>query len=112
MKAALNGVINFSVLDGWFAEGYDGSNGWAIGSEKDYSDPIEQERADAASLYDALEKEIMPMYYQMHAMGDFSADWMAKMKASMRTLTPQFSARRMLKEYLQRMYLPVIQGEQ
>ncbi len=109
MKAALNGVINFSILDGWFAEGYNGRNGWAIGSEKDYSAPAEQERMDAASLYDTLEKEIIPMYYQMHAMGDFSAQWMAKMKESMRTLTPQFSTRRMLKEYLNRMYLPELQ---
>lgn len=112
MKAAMNGTINLSILDGWFAEGYNGSNGWAIGSDQDYGDSLEQDKSDAASLYDLLEKEIVPMYYQTHAVGDFSAEWMAKMKESIRSLTPQFSTRRMLKEYLRKMYLPALKADQ
>jgi starch phosphorylase len=108
MKAALNGTLNLSVLDGWFAEGFNGRNGWAIGTEKDYSDPMEQNRMDAASLYDHLEKEIIPIFYQTHAMGDYSAVWMEKVKECIRSLAPQFSTRRMLKEYLTKMYIPAL----
>ena len=108
MKAALNGTLNFSVLDGWWREGYNGSNGWAIGSDVDYDDPNEQDAKDAASLYDTLENEIIPMYYHHHAMGDASPEWVAKIKENMRTLAWQFSTRRMLKEYLQKMYLPAL----
>jgi len=108
MKAALNGTLNFSVLDGWWREGYNGSNGWAIGNDEDYDDPNEQDEKDAASLYDTLEHEIIPMYYQHRAMGDASPVWIAKIKENMRTLAWQFSTRRMLKDYLQKMYLPAI----
>jgi starch phosphorylase len=111
MKAALNGTLNLSVLDGWFAEGYNGSNGWAIGTDKDYTDPVEQDRRDAASLYDQLEKEIIPMFYQTHAMGDYSPAWMAKTKECIRSLAPQFSTRRMLKEYLTKMYIPALRED-
>lgn len=106
MKAALNGTLNLSILDGWFAEGFNGKNSWAIGSTKDADDPQEQDRMDANSLYDQLEKEIIPMFYQTHAMGDYSSAWLAKIKECIRSLVPQFSTRRMLKEYLTRMYLP------
>jgi starch phosphorylase len=108
MKAALNGTLNLSVLDGWWREGYNGSNGWAIGNDVDYDDPNEQDAKDAASLYDILENEIIPMYYQHRAMGDVSPAWIAKIKENMRTLAWQFSTRRMLKEYLQKMYLPAL----
>jgi starch phosphorylase len=108
MKAALNGTLNLSILDGWFAEGYNGHNGWAIGSPQDAEDPQEQDRQDAASLYDLLENEIVPMFYQTHAMGDFSSAWLARVKECMRSLAPQFSTRRMIKEYLTQMYLPAI----
>lgn len=108
MKAALNGTLNFSVLDGWWREGYNGSNGWAIGDDVDYDDPNEQDSNDAASLYDKLENQIIPMYYQNRAMGDASQEWIAKIKENMRTLAWQFSTRRMLKEYLHKMYLPAL----
>ena len=108
MKAALNGTLNLSILDGWFAEGYNSHNGWAIGSPQDAEDPQEQDRQDAASLYDLLENKIVPMFYQTHAMGDYSSDWLAKVKECMRSLAPQFSTRRMIKEYLTQMYLPAI----
>jgi starch phosphorylase len=109
MKAALNGTLNFSVLDGWWREGFNGSNGWAIGDETDYDDPNVQDEKDAASLYNTLENEIIPMYYQTRAMGDASFQWIAKIKESMRSLPWQFSTRRMLKEYLHKMYLPALE---
>ena len=108
MKAALNGTLNFSVLDGWWREGYNGSNGWAIGDDVDYDDPNEQDAKDAASLYEKLENQIIPMYYQNRAMGDASHEWIAKIKENMRTLAWQYSTRRMLKEYLHKMYLPAL----
>jgi len=108
MKAALNGTLNFSVLDGWWREGYNGSNGWAIGNDVDYEDPDEQDAKDAASLYDTLEHEIIPLYYQNRAMGDASPEWIAKIKENMRTLAWQFSTRRMLKDYIHKMYIPAL----
>jgi len=108
MKAALNGTLNFSILDGWWREGYNGSNGWAIGDETDFDDPNEQDAKDAASLYDVLEHEIIPLYYQNRAMGDASPEWMAKIKENIRTLAWQFSTRRMLKDYMSKMYIPAL----
>lgn len=106
MKAAINGTLNFSVLDGWWREGFNGSNGWAIGSDEDCNDPNKQDEADALSLYNTLENEIIPMFYQTRSMGDASQKWIAKIKENMRTLSWQFNTRRMLKEYMQKMYLP------
>jgi len=110
MKAALNGTLNFSILDGWWREGFNGRNGWAIGGEEDYDDPNEQDRQDAESFYQTLENEIIPMYYQTRAMGDVSSEWIAKIKESLRSLPWQFNTRHMLKEYLHRMYLPALEG--
>lgn len=105
-KAALNGVLNFSVLDGWWREGYNGKNGWAIGTEQDYSDPNQQDQADAESLYDILENEIVPLYYAQRSADGLPGDWIAMMKESIRTLAPRFSIHRMIKEYISRMYFP------
>jgi starch phosphorylase len=107
MKAALNGVLNFSVLDGWWREGYNGANGWAIGEDSDTADGEQQDRLDAASLYTTLEKEIVPLYYNRSA-DNLPLEWIARMKASIRTLAPQFSTRRMVKEYMQELYLPAL----
>ena len=112
MKAALNGALNFSVLDGWWREGYNGRNGWAIGEEREYTDYNEQDDADAEGLYDTLENEIIPLYYTNRSADGMSADWMERVKESMRTLIPQFSLRRMLKEYMNQMYLPSIEEEE
>jgi starch phosphorylase len=106
MKAAINGTLNFSVLDGWWREGFNGSNGWAIGNDEDYDDPNKQDEVDAASLYNTLENEIIPLYYQTRSMGDASPQWIAKIKENMRSLSWQFNTRRMVKEYLHKMYLP------
>ena len=101
MKAALNGVLNFSVLDGWWHEAYDGMNGWAIGDENEYSDPNVQDDKDAESLYDTLEKQIVPLYYSGRSGDNLSHEWMKHVKAAIRTLTPQFSMKRMVKEYVE-----------
>jgi starch phosphorylase len=105
MKAALNGVINFSVLDGWWQEGYNGDNGWAIGDEVTLENAEAQDSKDAASLYDVLESQIVPLYYE-DATTPISAGWIRKIKESITTLAPQFSTRRMVKQYVEEMYLP------
>lgn len=111
-KAALNGVLNFSVLDGWWREGYNGRNGWAIGDDRDYEDPNLQDEHDAESLYETLENEIIPLYYRKRASDRLPGDWINRMKESIRTLAPQFSSRRMLKEYTHQLYVPAVQGEE
>jgi starch phosphorylase len=109
-KAALNGVLNFSVLDGWWREGYNGRNGWAIGDETDREDTESQDQFDAESLYDTLENEIIPLYYTERSADNLPNEWIARMKESMRTCGPQFSMRRMIKEYTERLYLPAMEG--
>jgi len=104
-KAAMNGVINFSVLDGWWREGFNGSNGWAIGDDQEYENNEQQDAADAANLYDTLENKIVPLYYRDRSADGLPSDWIAVMKESIRTLTPHFSIHRMVKEYTERMYL-------
>jgi starch phosphorylase len=111
MKAAINGVLNCSVYDGWWREAYNGRNGWAIGEDVDYNDPEQQDVADSQSLYDLLENEIVPLYYRERSSDGLPGDWIARVKESIRTLTPQFIMRRMVKEYLERLYLPVMQSE-
>jgi starch phosphorylase len=108
-KAALNGVLNCSVYDGWWREGYNGLNGWAIGKDIDYTDPEEQDQADADSLYDLLENEIVPLYYQERSSDRLPGEWINRMKESIRTLGPQFGTRRMVKEYVERMYIPAME---
>jgi len=106
-KAALNGVLNFSVLDGWWREGYNGMNGWAIGDDTDYPTPEQQDEADFKSMLQTLEHEIIPLYYKERSADGMPGDWIERMKESIRTLTPQFSAQRMIKEYTERLYFPV-----
>ena len=107
-KAALNGQPNCSILDGWWAEGYDGKNGWAIGEEREYHDANAQDEADSLSLYHLLESEIIPTYYDRDLDG-LPRRWVAIMKEAIRTCAPAFSMRRMLKEYTTRFYVPEIQ---
>lgn len=109
MKAALNGVLNFSVLDGWWREAFNGRNGWAIGDDKDPEAPEIQDREDAASLYATLENEIIPLFYDRDA-NWVPQEWIAHIKNTLRTVTPQFSTRRMLKEYVERLYVPSVEG--
>jgi starch phosphorylase len=105
MKAALNGALNFSVLDGWWQEGYNGDNGWAIGDETELANLDEQDAKDAASLYDTLENQIVPLYYE-NGLNELSPGWMEKVKESIATLAPLFSTRRMVKQYVEEMYWP------
>lgn len=112
MKAALNGVLNFSVLDGWWREGYNSKNGWAIGNDHEFANTNEQDEYDANSLYDTLEKEIIPLYYRLRSSDGLPGDWIARVKECIRTLGPTFSTRRMVKEYAERMYVPALQEDE
>jgi starch phosphorylase len=104
-KAALNGLPNFSVLDGWWEEGYDGSNGWAIGEGRHYKDETTQDDADALNLYEQLENEIIPLYYHRDEDG-VPHGWVQRMKNAIHTCAPQYSMDRMVKEYVLNYYLP------
>ena len=104
-KAPFNGGINCSVLDGWWCEGFKGENGWAIGNEHEMNTTELQDYQDATSLYETLENQIVPLYYQRNEQG-LPVDWIKKMKASMATCTPRFSAARMLRDYITQAYLP------
>ncbi len=105
-KASLNGIPNLSILDGWWPEAYDGTNGWAIGTEQEYDNLDAQDWDDAQHLYQLLETEVAPAYYDRDASG-VSARWVAIAKAAIMTCAPKFSTQRMLKEYVNRLYLPV-----
>lgn len=105
MKSAINGGLNFSVLDGWWREAYNGENGWAIGKDADLGEQV-QDETDGGSLYDTLEKEIIPLYYENRDANDMPVKWIERAKESMRTITPQFSTRRMVTEYTERLYIP------
>lgn len=107
-KAALNGVPQCSTLDGWWAEGYTRLNGWAINENAPIimdGDPASRDEADAAGLYDTIEHEIAPLYYQRDVDG-IPRGWIRVMKHAIRTGGANFTARRMLKEYVERFYVP------
>lgn len=106
-KAALSGAPNFSILDGWWREGYDGTNGWAIGEEREYKDTETQDEADALSFYRILEDEIVPLFYERDENGT-PGGWVEKMRRSIVTCGPQFSMRRMVKDYTERLYVPAL----
>lgn len=111
-KAAMNGALNFSILDGWWPEAYNGLNGWAIGEGEEYEDPEAQDAADADDLYRVLENEIIPLYYVERSADGLPGEWLRRVRESIRTISPEFSMRRMLKEYTQQIYLPpVMEGE-
>jgi starch phosphorylase len=107
MKAAFNGVLNLSVLDGWWAEAYNGRNGWAIAPGVEYDDVQKQDWADAEALYTVLEEEVVPLFYQRDH--DYiPRGWIAMMREAIRTVGPQYSTRRMVKEYTERYYAPTL----
>jgi starch phosphorylase len=105
MKAAINGVPNLSVMDGWWYEGYNGNNGWLV-RESDSPTCTDQDKTDAEEVYSLLENKIVPLYYHRERDG-IPYDWLRIVKESIRSVTPLFSARRMLKDYIEQMYLPV-----
>ncbi|WP_447971819.1 alpha-glucan family phosphorylase [Nitrospira sp. M1] len=108
-KAALNGVPNLSVLDGWWKEGYDGSNGWAFPTTSEQLDEQAQDDYDANVLYNVLEEEVIPLYYQSDQ-DRVPHGWVTIVKNAIRTNAPQFSARRMLKEYVDKFYVPLLRA--
>jgi len=108
-KAAINGIPSLSILDGWWKEGYTGSNGWAIPLSPTSLDPDEQDRHDAHHLYEILEQEVIPLYYQRDLDG-VPRGWIQIVKNAIRTVGPRFSARRMLKEYVQLFYAPAVRS--
>jgi len=108
-KAGMNGVLNVSILDGWWYEGHNGDNGWAIGQVPDSVDVRQDDAADAESLYRLLEEQIVPLYYDRDQNG-IPHGWVRMAKESLRSIVPRFSASRMLKEYTTRMYVPASTG--
>ena len=108
-KAVLNGTLNLSVLDGWWAEAYDGTNGFAIGKGGEHSDWDRQDRLDTEALYSVLENEVVPMFYNRCPVG-IPREWVARQKNALRTLAPRFGAHRMVKEYTLSCYLPAVGG--
>jgi starch phosphorylase len=105
MKAALNGVLNLSILDGWWDEAYEPEIGWAIGKGEQYEDEAIQDSIESAALYDLLEKEIVPLFYERK--GDrLPHYWVQRMRKAMRELCPRFNTCRMVSEYARRFYLP------
>ncbi|MFC1970855.1 alpha-glucan family phosphorylase [Chloroflexota bacterium] len=105
MKAALNGVLNLSVPDGWWLEAYNVENGWSIDDATLKADIQEEDKADAEALYRLLEEEVVPLYYNRNR-NSLPHSWVSMMKMSIRSIVPVFNSRRMLKEYCEKMYLP------
>ncbi len=108
MKVAFNGGLNMSVLDGWWVEGYRPDVGWAIGRGEEYSDEQLQDEVESRALYNLLEHEVIPLFYERGRDG-LPRGWIAKMKAAVRHLCPIFNTDRMLREYLGQYYLPAAQ---
>ena len=109
MKAAINGVPHVSIGDGWWAEGAASGNGWVIDGGAPPENPDAVDAADANALYRLLEEEIAPAFYDRDAAG-VPHRWLATVKNSISTVAPRFSARRMVKEYAERMYAPALEG--
>src|SRR5436190_3915894 len=107
MKAGMNGVINLSILDGWWDEGYDGQNGWAIKPASPQLDQHRRDREEARTLYELLQDAVVPLYYK-RAEGGYSAEWIRMAKRSMASLLPRYDASRMLGEYVSKFYLPAV----
>jgi starch phosphorylase len=103
-KASLNGAPNMSILDGWWPEAYNGHNGWAIGEDREYANQDEQDWNDAQQLYHLLESEIVPLFYGRE--GGIPRKWLAVNREAIATVAPVFSTRRMVKEYVTKLYMP------
>jgi len=107
-KAAINGVINLSVLDGWWGEGYNGENGWAITPHGPGYDRGYKDREEGQELLDILERQVIPLYYARNGSG-YSEGWVRKSKASMKSILPRFNAQRMVMDYVRKYYSPARQ---
>jgi len=104
MKAGCNGCLNFSILDGWWREGYDGTNGFAIGGDSNPDNVEEQDRVDSANLYKTLTEQVIPMFFNRDEQG-IPRQWIQRIRRAMVTLVPQFTTDRMVKEYTRKYYL-------
>jgi starch phosphorylase len=104
MKAAINGIPNLSILDGWWVEGYNGANGWALGDERQFDSHDAQDEYDANFIYQLLEEEIVPLYYSRDRDG-IPRGWVEIMRESIRSNAPMFGTRRMIKEYTTELYV-------
>ncbi len=110
MKAALNAVPQFSTIDGWWEEGFDGTNGWALPRAPESLDIAETDTRDASSLYDLLEQEIVPSYYDRDAAG-VPVAWVERMRNALRVAASRFTAHRMMRDYTNRYYVTAMGGE-
>lgn len=108
MKAGMNGVLNLSVLDGWWGEGYDGDNGWAIKPVAASEDDAARNRQEAQMLYETLQDRVVPLYYDRDGMS-YSAEWVRMSKRAMASILPRYNATRMVNEYVAKFYLPASQ---
>lgn len=104
-KVCINGIINFSVLDGWWCEGYNGKNGWPIGDDTAYDNEFYQDNADSESIYETLENKIVPLFYNRNEKG-IPCGWVQVMKESIKSLLYKYSTHRMVQEYTDRFYVP------
>ncbi len=102
-KAQMNGVLNFSVLDGWWLEGYVKGAGWALTEKRTYENQAHQDQLDAATIYQMLESEIIPMYYAKNSKG-YSPEWIQTIKNSVTQITPRFTTKRMMDDYFNKFY--------
>jgi glycogen phosphorylase len=109
MKAAANGALNMSVLDGWWAEGYQPGLGWAIGGGEEYENMEYQDRIESQTIYNLLEKTIVPLFYE-RGRDNLPREWIGMMKRSMQTLAARFNTHRMLQDYVHRCYVPSANG--
>ncbi|MBA4066976.1 MAG: alpha-glucan phosphorylase [Isosphaera sp.] len=105
MKVPVNGGLNLSILDGWWCEGYDGDNGWAIGAGEEYTDLTYQDEVESRALLDLIEQDIVPMFYRRGSDG-VPREWIRRVKRSIMTLVPVFNTNRMVEEYAERCYVP------
>ena len=106
-KAEMNGVLNFSVLDGWWYEGYrlDEKAGWALTEKRTFTDQSQQDKLDAATIYSMLENEIIPLYFAKNSKG-YSPEWIQYIKRSIGHIAPQYTMQRMIEDYIERFYTP------
>jgi len=109
MKVTPNGGLNLSILDGWWVEGYDGDNGWAIGAGEEYEDHTYQDDVESETIYSLIEREIAPLFYE-RGRDNMPRGWIKKMKRAMKSLTPTFSTHRMVEEYMERFYTKAAVG--
>ena len=110
-KAGINGVLNLSVLDGWWGEGYNGQNGWAVVPHEPHYDAHYRNHEEASDLIDILEQQVIPSYYDRDSLG-YSNTWIAMCKEAMKSTIPRFNSERMVMDYVQKFYRPAIQQQQ